>query len=458
MGMKDVAAQLFARYLRAKPDAHEAANNLACALRDLGRSEEAIEILRTAIKAQPEDPMKWNTLGTILNNQGDLAGAITFFDEALRLDPGFYKARYNRGNARLGVGMIEAALDDSDEAMRAVMTPDERQMMRLSRSNILIALGRIAEGWDEYEARLHPDFAESTHFLANYPRWEPNASLAGKRFLLMAEQGLGDEVLFGNMIPDLLEALGPEGKLMLAVEPRLVSLFQRSFPTAEVAPHATYKVGWKTVRGAAQFEARDDIDLWAPMASPLRQYRRTVDAFPDRPAFLAPDPARVAHWRSELAKAPPGLKVGLLWKSMKIENARQRFYSPFELWAPLLKTPGVSFINIQYGDCAPEIEWAKRELGVELWTPPGIDLKNDLDDLAALCLALDLSVGFANATSNIGAAVGAPTWIISAPGAWTRLGTDRMPWYPTARIFTAPGFDRWQEAMLTVAEALAAEV
>ena len=97
---------------------------------------------------------------------------------------------------------------------------------------------------------------------------------------------------------------------------------------------------------------------------------------------------------------------------------------------------------------------ARRELGVDIWTPPGIDLKNDLDDIAALSCALDLTLGFANATSNIAAACGAATWIISVPGAWTRLGTDRMPWYPQARIFTPPGLDRWEETMAGVAAAL----
>ena len=76
---------------------------------------------------------------------------------------------------------------------------------------------------------------------------------------------------------------------------------------------------------------------------------------------------------------------------MKMEFARQRYYSPFELWTPVLKTPGVSFVNVQYGDCEAEIEWARRELGVDIWTPPGIDLKDDLDDIAALSTALDLT-------------------------------------------------------------------
>ena len=66
-----------------------------------------------------------------------------------------------------------------------------------------------------------------------------------------------------------------------------------------------------------------------------------------------------------------------------------------------------------------------------------------------------MTLGFANATSNIAAACGATTWIISVPGAWTKLGTDHMPWYPQARIFNLPGFNQWEETMAEVAAALA---
>jgi tetratricopeptide (TPR) repeat protein len=456
MGLKDVAEQLFRRYLETHPLSFEAANNLACTVRDQGRSAEAIEILRPAIKANPNDALLWNTLGTVVSEDGDLRTAITFFDEALRLDPGFAKARYNRGNARLALGELDEALADCERAIGEADAEDERLMMRLARSTILIAQGRIGEGWDDYEARLDPLFADSTIFLVDAPRWTPQAELSGKTLLLMGEQGLGDEVLFANMLPDVLKALGPTGKLVVAVEPRLVALFQRSFPAVEAVAHATYAANGRTYRGAPSLEERKDIDLWAPLASPLRAFRRTLDDFPDATGFLTADADRVAHWRSALATAPAGRKVGVLWKSMKLDAGRARYYSPFQLWAPVLRTPGVTFVNIQYGDCAAEIEWAARELGVQLWTPPSIDLREDLDDLAALTSALDLSIGFANATSNIAAACGAPTWIISVPGAWTRLGTDRLPWYPQARVFLPPGFSRWEETMDEVAKALAA--
>jgi tetratricopeptide (TPR) repeat protein len=457
MGMKELAEQLFRRYLEAHPDAYGTMNNLATAVRDQGRAAEAIEILRAAVKGAPGDPMLWNTLGTVVSEQGDHPTAIVFFDEALRLDPGFAQARYNRGNAKLELCDAAGALEDCEGALELARAEDDRAMMRLARSTIKIVLGRIGEGWDDYEARLDPQFNNATMFVVDErPLWTPDTPLSGKTLLVMGEQGLGDEVLFAGMLTDVLQALGPGGKLVLAVEDRLVTLFQRSFPAAEVVPHFTFRQHGRNYRAAPAAGDFGRFDLWVPMASLLRRFRRRLEDFPDRPAFLTPDPDRVAHWRAALAGAQGGRKVGILWKSMKMEFARQRYYSPFELWSPVLKTPGVSFVNVQYGDCGAEIEWARRELAVDIWTPPGIDLKDDLDDIAALSTALDLTMGFANATSNIAAAVGAPTWIISVPGAWTRLGTDRMPWYPQARVFSPPNLANWAPTMTNVAEALAA--
>jgi tetratricopeptide (TPR) repeat protein len=456
MGMKELAEQLFRRYLMAHPTAWGTMSNLATAVKDQGRSAEAIEILKVAIKGDPSDPQLWNTLGTVLSEQADFQKAILFYDEALRLAPEHAQARYNRGNARLESGDALGALEDCEAAAAVARAEDDRAMMQLARSTIRIAIGQIGEGWDDYEARLDPQFAAATVFVVDRPLWTPETPLAGETLLVMGEQGLGDEVLFANMLPDVLEALGPDGKLVLALEPRLVPLFRRSFPTAEIVPHITYRQLGRNHRAAPELGDFERFDHWVPMASLLRRFRRRLEDFPTRERFLVPDSARVAHWRGVLETAPAGRKVGILWKSMKIEAARTRYYSPFQLWAPILKTPGVTFVNFQYGDCAAEIEWARRELGVEIWTPPGIDLKDDLDDIAALSCALDLTLGFANATSNIAAACGAPAWIISVPGAWSRLGTDRMPWYPQVRVFNPTALDRWDETMVGVAEALAA--
>jgi Flp pilus assembly protein TadD len=454
LGMKPQAEDLFRRFLARYPDDPEAANNLVCAIRDQGRHDEAIETLRPAILKMPDNPMLWNTMGTILSDQGDFANARIFFTEALRLDPKFPKARHNLGSALLMQGDIEAALVENAAAIEGVKAGDDRQMMRLARSTMLHCAGRVGEGWDEYESRIHSQFNGRTAFAIDRPRWEPGADLAGKSFLVVCEQGLGDEVLFANVLPDLIERLGPKGRLTVAVEARLVSLFQRSFPQATVGAHATYDVSSVLTRVVPFIGDGATIDLWSPIASLLREFRRSVDAFPSRPSFLVADPKRVAHWRRELKKAPAGAKVGLLWKSAITRDARHRYFSPFSGWAPVLAQKGVTFVNLQYGDCVEELAAAKRDFGVEIWSPPGIDLRQDLDDIAALSCALDLVVGFANATFNIAAACGTPSFLISVPGAWTRLGTETMPWYPATRVFLPPGFGQWDPVMAEVAEAL----
>jgi tetratricopeptide (TPR) repeat protein len=453
MGMRVQAEKLFRHFLARFPNHFEGANNLACAIRDDGRFEEAIEVLKPAIHEAPEQPILWNTLGTVIGEQGDLATGVVFFEEALRLNPALAKARYNRANAKLALGDVDGALVDVEGAMVDTQDPSEQQMMRFLRSSVMLAKGRIAEGWADYEARLHPSFSDVTLFAIDRPQWSPGQDIAGKHLLVIGEQGLGDEVLFANLLSDVARDLGPDGKLSIAIERRLVPLFSRAFPQADVTAHATGGYEGHSVRLAPEVDAAE-IDLWTPMGSLLRGYRTDLSTYPDRAGYLVADPERVAYWRAELAKAPVGRKIGLLWKSAVSSNARHRFFAPFERWAPVLKTPGVTFVNLQYGDCATEIAWAAKELGVEIWTPPGIDLKQDLDDVAALTCALDLTVGFANATVNLAGACGANAWLISTPGAWPRLGLDRYPWYPQVRLFTAQAYGEWDPVMDQIAVAL----
>ena len=453
--MPELAEKLFGHHLRRRPNSPEGVNNLACALRDQSRFADAIETLRPAIYAAPENPLLWNTLGTVLCESGDMAQAEMFFDEALRLDPAMRNARYNRVQTKLSRGDLDGALRDADDALKLARLETESAMMRLARSTVLLCMGELARGWEAYEARFDDHYADVLHFVFDIPEQPLAEDLAGRSLLVVGEQGLGDEVLFANVLPDVVDALGPEGQLLLGVERRLVPLFQRSFPDARVLPHSTGLFQHHSLRTVMGVEG---AEAWAPMGQMVRRFRGSVAAFPDRhEGFLRADPERVEHWRRTLAEAAPGPKVGVLWKSLRMDASRVRFFSPFEQWASVLATPGVTFVNLQYGDCDEELARARDELGVELWRPPGIDLKDDLDDLAALTCALDLTVGPANATTNIAAACGAPVWLISTPGAWPRLGTERYPWYPQIRVFVRAAAGDWSGVMGEVSEALAAE-
>lgn len=451
LDMAPAAESVLKRSLAFLPSDPEATSLLARSLSAQGRSGQAIDVLREQVLADPLDARIWNQLGLLVAEQGDLASAETFLREALRLKPNLTPARFNLGNLQMSSGDATAALETFLSIREGGLTSSERAILNFSRACARLRLGDLARGWTDYAARNDPAFPGAAAFDIPGRRWRRGQPLSGLDLLLVGEQGLGDEVLFAGLVPDLMVRLGPEGSLSLAVEPRLQPLFRRAFPAAQVISHATVETGGRKIRRLA---TAVKPATWAPMADLLFEFRPEADAFPERVGYLPPDPDRVAFWRRALGAELPGPRVGLLWKSGMMTAGRANAFPSFEAWEPVLRTPGIAFVNLQYGDCAPEIALAGERFGLKVWTPPDIDLRNDLEDLSALSCALDLVVGVSNATFNLAAAAGAPAWLVAAPDAWTTLGTDRYPWYPQVRVHSCARPGDWVPVMEAIASDL----
>jgi len=449
MGMTDLAEKFFRFFLDKCPGHIEAINNLATTLREASKIDEAIELLRGAINANPTDSQLWNALGTVVNAKGDLTNAIVFYEESLKYNPNHVHARYNAGNAKITVGDVEDGLADLLIALPMFVDGANIMTCKLSIAFCYLHMGRCAEGWAWYDARNALDAPESLHYLIDRPRWKKDDPVKGRRIFVSAEQGLGDEVLFASILPDLLREIGPEGKLGLAVESRLVSLFRRSFPEAHIIRHHTTKRNGLAIRLIPEMTDWNAYDTWGVMGDFLGRYRSKIEDFPQANLFLTPDPERVSYWKSQLADLNSKPKIGILWKSLIKHARRDRYYSPFAQWEDILRIEGVQFVNLQYGDTSEELAIAK-EMGLDIWTPPGIDLKTDLDDLCALCVAMDCIVCPANATSNIAGAAGARVWLISPERSWTSLGTDYFPWYPSMRVFFSDSLIDWMPVMTEI--------
>ena len=412
------------------------------------------------IQIEPAEPTLWNTLGTVLSDQGQMAQSLTFYEEALRLDPAFAKARYNRANVRQPLGDAEGALEDLELAIPGAETPYEKAMMTMAKALTLMGLGRLKEGFETYEVRLDPELTEAMHVAVDCPRWDPETEdIAGKRLLVVGEQGIADEMVFGTVLPDVIEAVGPTGKVFIAVEGRLVDLYQRTFPTAVVGGHRAVRLEGRLTRFVPFMEdiaeaegPTGKADHWVPMASLMTIYRQDLSDFPERDGYLVPDPVKVARWKAELDALGPGLKVGLHWKSSVLTGVRARYFSNFERWVPVLTAPGCVMVNLQCGDVSEDLA-AAEAAGAKIWTPP-MNLKDDLDDLAALSNALDLVIGPGIAGTNMAASSGARTWLIHAPDDWHLLATDRYPFYPRVRTFATGGFDGWPRVIGEVRAAL----
>lgn len=448
------AAKMFQLYIAACPDSPLGYNNLGSVLCDLGQTDEAIATLKAAIYRMPHEAILWNSLATVLAEQGRADESVVFYQESARLQPGFARAYHNLGYAYQHLGKLEDALANYDRALELAIDPTERREANHSRAICLIGAGQLDEGFRAYEIRNDQRFRAYVHHLIDAPMWQ-GEDLTGKTILLSGEQGLGDEFMFANILPDIQKAVGETGKMQVAVDPRLIPLFQRSFPKATIGAYDDKTFmdpdGNKAIR-LIPFAKQEKPDYWAPMGSALQHYRKSLDQFPHQ-AFLKPDPVRVAEFRRQLA-ALPGKKVGLCWRSMMLGAKRAKYFSAIDQWGPVLQTPGITFVNIQYGNCADELARAQDAFGITIHQIEGLDLKNDIDGVAALCAALDLVVSAPTAVAAIAGAVGTKTWFVTAGRTWPQLGTKEYPWYADTYVYWPEKFADWDTLMPDVADEL----
>jgi hypothetical protein len=152
----------------------------------------------------------------------------------------------------------------------------------------------------------------------------------------------------------------------------------------------------------------------------------------------------------------PGPYVGICWRSMVLTTQRRKFFSPLEVWQGPLTLPGAKIINLQYGDCAADLAFARDKMGATITNFEDLDLKNNLDDNAALCAALDLVVAAPTAAAALAAGTGTETWFLTAGRVWPQLGTETYPWYAKTRVLTPQAFGDWPALMQTLTTELTA--
>jgi tetratricopeptide (TPR) repeat protein/ADP-heptose:LPS heptosyltransferase len=399
----------------------------------LSFSRRAAALHRRAVRTAPLLAPAWDNLGVVLLGLGDDGGAEAAHHRALEADAENSGAWSNLAAALRRQGRFvesAAALRQIERAPlagrwmeRGRRLAPESHAIAFNHGAALLAVGRLAEGWEGYERRyLAPELAGAAPDLP-MPPWR-GESLAGRCLLVWGEQGVGDQILFAGMLPDVIAKAEREGgRIVLAAEPRLAPLFRHSFPKA-------------TVDGDIDAAAQG-ADFHCGLATLGVHFRRRIGDFPSVPAYLRPSAGLCALWRERAAALSPGLRVGLAWRSGLLTGERRSEYTDLGAWGGLWSLPGVQVVNLLYGAEAETADAARQGGRLHGWGD--LDLKNDFESVAALMVNLDLVISPASSVGELAAAVGTPTWRFAGAGDWTRMGTAVRPWLPAQRIFTPRG-------------------
>jgi len=134
-------------------------------VRDRGKIEEAIETVRGAIYRISDQPMLWNTLATILSEDGRVEDGLVFYAEALRLDPTLAAAYSVRARHLAERGDFERAVAEIRRGLE--LDPNSWEVNREA-ARQLMQLRRVAEAARHYTLAASLD--ENVHIRIRQPR------------------------------------------------------------------------------------------------------------------------------------------------------------------------------------------------------------------------------------------------------------------------------------------------
>ncbi|MBN3856055.1 tetratricopeptide repeat protein [Paraburkholderia sp. Ac-20340] len=463
-GRQDEARHHYEQALALDPDLHHAARRLGDLGIEAGRDRDAVRYFehawrlgnarltdglsllelhsRLGHRAQAEaviaqlraefaaDAYALKELAFALNKLDRFDLALDVAKQGLAVDPSMWLLHHNAAYASHMRGDFGSMHRYNVEAAR--VAPDNAPI-QFNLAVSLLREGAFEAGWKQYA--WHEQLPENST-LARPPfaewRGEP---VVGKRFLLLGEQGLGDQIQLLRCAAWLHRA---GAQVDVWVDKALVGVARCASGVHQV------------------FETlpRGDYDFWCRMFRMPEHMKLALSDLPlEMPYLRAPQP-EIARWREQLEKSGR-LRVGLVWSGNPHYHLDRYRSVTLDGLLPMLEQPGVSWFSLQKGDAQHALEGLPA--GIDM-TPLGTRIST-FEDTLAIVHSLDLVVTVDTSVAHLAGAAGVPVWVLlpaCTDWRWMAQRAD-SPWYPSARLFRQRELGQWGPVLEDVKAALTLE-
>lgn len=350
-------------------------SNLSIAYRSAGQVDKAIEVAEKATKLGDPSAEAWANYSGYFTNTGTPDKAIPLCEKALALKPDLPVAHWNLALALLEKGDWARAWDEHDWGLR--IQKGSSNVMRVDR------------------------------LISDAPYWD---GTPGKTVAVYGEQGIGDEIMFASMLPDLLK----QNDVVFECHKRLKHLFEVSFPGLPLyGTREDNEITWP-------YDHK--IDYRVSIGSLGKWFRRSKEAFPGTP-----------YLKAESAPKGEKFRVGISWTGGQKAGRVQTRSVPLPWWVSILNND-CEFVSLQYTDCDAELEVMEKQ-GYKIKTLPEVKAE-DYYETAKLVMSCDLIISVCTSVVHLAGALGVPCWVmVPSRPAWRYGVSGPMPWYRSVRLY-----------------------
>ncbi|WP_233879898.1 tetratricopeptide repeat protein [Paraburkholderia flagellata] len=433
-GAKDAALAEFRAAAALDPHDLTTLIHMGRLLRSMEKHAEAAACFEAVIAREPDNVLALFELGYAYDAMHRYEEAIPHYRRAAQLKPDGAGIVNNLAFALTALARYDEAEIDYRRALE--LNPDLPES-RFQLGMLMLRREDYIDGWPLFENRKLTSTAKANYRKLPCPEWQ-GEPLAGKRFLICREQGVGDQIQFVRYA-GLLAQMGAQVHAWVA--PELASL-------AATVPGVA-----RVLDAAPSDEAiASDYDYWCDVMSlPLKFPGRPIYA--DMP-YMHANAVQAAAWRARVNALAGAAhrRIGLVWAG----NPRHHFDAfrsvALKSLLPLSALAGNAWFAIQKGPGTAQLapvagRWPMDALGDDL---------HDFAATAALIEALDLVITVDTSVAHLAGALGKPVWVLLAAQPDWRWGKDRADsvWYPSARVFRQTTLGDWSGVVAELETAL----
>jgi hypothetical protein len=430
-GDLDKASEHIAEVLNQDPDDPKALSVAAYIYMKAERFGFGAAFLHRALALIPNQPALWNNLGMCELGCMRLEAAEEALKQSLKLDPLNVPAMNNLALVNVNKCEPGKAIYWANKS-REHGGDDPAVMETFGYAKLL--LGDWKEGWQGFEGGLYGKIrVPRTYNGEDY--WQGEKV---KTLVVRGEQGIGDEISFASVIPDVKAE-----NVIIECDARLEGLFKRSFPNPVFGTRFKKDASW----------LKDyDIDAHVLSGSLCQYYRNEDKDFSGKP-YLVADPERRIQWRALLDSMGPRKKVGIAWRGGRANTHAERRSIELEMLLPILRQD-CDFISLEYKDPSREIAAFEAKNGIKVTHWARASESWNMDDVAGLVAELDLVITVQTAVVHLAGALGKECWVLVPQKPHWRYGIkgNLLPWYQSVKLYRQAS--EWPKVINRIAEDL----
>lgn len=408
---------------------------LIAALSNAGRGSEIDAMLVQLRTSFANDASALERVAFALNAVHRFRDAISVAGQGIAVDPQNAWLHHNASFACNMLGDFEQMRVHTIEA--AKLLPDDPRM-QFNLAATQLRLGDFEQGWKQY--RWHEALPENHDLVRpDFPEWQ-GEPVAGCRFLLIGEQGLGDQIQFLR-IADWLHRQGAIVDVWVEV------------PLGELARGASgVHAAWTTLPPGR-------YDFWCRMLRAPEHMKLEISMLPLAMPYLSAERAKVQRWQNRLeALAGPDAdgtrkkRVGIVWAGNPAYGLDRYRSIALSKWQAALALPGIAWFSLQMGGAQNEAAALTPEIDIPMLGPE----INGFSDTLAILQSLDLVITVDTAVAHLAGASGCPVWVLVPACTDFRWLIERndSPWYPSARLFRQRQLSEWEAVLEEVRASL----